>query len=279
MKILHFIHPKSVYIFLNFILLIMLSGCRKQQTSSYTTAVTDAIGQDVTKQDATVISDLTEQQEQPSMTDGQKQAFASVLEGLMQNLILPEVEREFLLDDMHEMSENLFSIYDIDRDGEQELIIIYHTGSLADEVQIIYAYDDSSGTVRKELAVWPGNIFYTNGIVKVDEAHGYGSDDVWPYRVWKYDKAEDSYCLAYVVDVWNTNIYMGNYEFPEKLDLDHDGTLYFVNDSDDRTYNEEKLMDYAEFEEWQNNLFMDLVKMEISYSNLTEENIHDKLQI
>lgn len=95
---------------------------------------------------------------------------------------------------------NGFAIYDVDLDGEEELLI-EHNSDMADSKLFIYDYDEVSCELRKIFAAYPAIKFYENGIIKAEDSHNQTSNEFWPYSLYRYDEVTDDYeKIAYVTN-------------------------------------------------------------------------------
>lgn len=77
-------------------------------------------------------------------------------------------------DNIYDISDNSFAVYDIDADGEDELLINYRTTSLGNNVFKIYGYDQVSGEVKEEFSEYPNVTFYDNGVILAQMSHNHG---------------------------------------------------------------------------------------------------------
>lgn len=209
--------------------------------------------------------------------DPVNEAYYSVLEKLYKTYTLPD-GTELGYDEITELSWNKFAIYDIDKDGKEELIVLWTTTYTAGMSGIIYGFDTASGTVRAELWEYPLQTFYDNGVVEVGLSHNHGMageiDDFWPYTLYQYDKDSDTYVVIAEVDAWNMAYYELDYDgtpFPEEFDTDGDGILYRVTAG-----GHDKLMDLEEYNNWRDSVIGGAKKVEIPFVKMTEESISGK---
>ena len=181
-----------------------------------------------------------------------------------------------------DFSGNGFAITDIDGDGREELIFNFNDTYMAAMQEIVYDYDENTHVLQTELETFfIMNTYYSNGYVKADASHNHTCDPetrgIWPYSLYKYDTATDSYINIGYVECWDELMFPTNYEgeaFPGELDADGDNLLFFVGyyskegDVIQRTY-----MDREEFETWEQTMFPDEYKIDIEYHHMTEEEI------
>lgn len=125
------------------------------------------------------------------MTAGRSEAYIFTLENLYTNRIWPDGTE---MDLMGDMSENAFAIYDIDGDGEDELIIQYISTAMAGMREAIYGYDSETGALCQKLNEFPELTFYDNGFIRADASHNQSDDpEAWPYTMYQYKKETNTY--------------------------------------------------------------------------------------
>ncbi len=129
---------------------------------------------------ATVTGTPAEPNKPADNRDDMYHAYFTALENLLKNHILPDgIDAGEQLGDM---SENKFAVYDVDNDGKEELIVLYSTTITAGMGGYIFAYDSEAGALQTELHEFPSLTFYNNGIVKALWSHNQGrAGDFWPY--------------------------------------------------------------------------------------------------
>ena len=200
-----------------------------------------------------------------------KAAFISALEGICRNQVFPD-GREFQYDASTNGEGNQFAIYDIDFDGKEELIIQYTTTYTAGMVEVIYDYDSKTKLLKEELRSFPSLTYYNNGIVSADWSHNQGLaglGDFWPYTLYQYKQESDTYIEIASVDAWNKEQANEDYEgnpFPDELDIDGDGFIYFV--TAEGTYAQNTVVDGEEYERWRSSLLGNAKKIEVPYQTL-----------
>lgn len=201
-------------------------------------------------------------------------AYRSVLEGIYSEHIFPG-NKDYGYDELFDITTNQFAVYDIDKDGAEELIIAYTTTYNAGMVTIIYDFDEDFGKVREELAEYPSLTFYDNGAVQADLSHNHGlGGEFWPYTLYQYDQETDTYTVAAEVDAWDKSYVEKDYEgnaFPQEADTDGDGIVYYIMTNG--IYEHKDPVDLEEYEQWRNSCIGGAAQMKIPFANLTEENI------
>lgn len=212
---------------------------------------------------------------QPEGT-GRMAAYAAALEGIYVDHVFPD-GRACDSTGGDEMSQNKFAVADVDFDGEQELIIVYTTASMAGMGEYIYDYDPVSGKLREEFYEFPLVEYYDNGYIEAEASHNHGMapdlDDFWPYGLYRYEQESDTYVLLNLVDAWHRTYaekdYMGN-PFPDEIDEDGDGIVYYLMSEDGET---EMYLDKTAYEQWRAQWLDGAKKLEIPYLSMTRENI------
>lgn len=139
---------------------------------------------------------------------------------------------------------NNFSIYDVDNDGIDELVVEINNASAADKITVIYQYDISTNKFIREASFYPGAEFYYNDIVFDQWSHNQGVGNfIWPYSVYLYDREQDTYNFICQVDSWNKEIKEEG--FPIHKDLDEDGNVVVISKADGIIY-----LDNKEYYSW-----------------------------
>lgn len=176
---------------------------------------------------------------------------------------------------MEAAANNSFSIIDVDGDGKEELLLIWDYASMAGTVGYVFGYDN--GEVYEELATFPILTFYDNGIVEVSWSHNQGlAGDFWPYDVFRYDAENDVYQYFCGVDAWDKSMREENEQgdyFPDDIDSDGDGIVYYLLPLDWDGHYDIPLVDGSEYEDWRNSYMDGAKEISIPVQKLTEENI------
>lgn len=186
-------------------------------------------------------------------SDAQRKAYRDALQFLYTNYALPG-GYEVGYDGISELSDNKFAIYDVDGDSSQELIIQYSTTSIAGNTCAIYDYDEATDSVKEELLEYISVSVQDNGYLIADasHAHGLGSGGIlWPYTLYWYEPATDTYEQVARVDTWEKQYYPQDFDgnpFPDAVDQDGDGVVYLLYFPDTQA---PQILDEAAFREWE----------------------------
>lgn len=201
-------------------------------------------------------------------------AYADALENLIQNQILPDgTDCE---DPLGDMSENKFSVYDVDHDGKEELLLMNINASMAGQAGYVFGYDETTKELQTELGEFPMLTFYDNGAVKAGWSHNQGlaGENFWPYSLYQYAPGTDSYELVGMVDAWDKNFSVTddqNNPFPSEIDKSGTGIVYYI--MKDGQYDTTHPVDASDYNAWINSYIGNASEIQIGYMDLTEENI------
>lgn len=231
--------------------------------------------------DAEVPSDPAPQTE----ADPRRAAFAELLRTAHDKQILPDGS---ILDgfDIEGIEKNLFALHDVDGDGREELILLWSNACMAGMTEIVYDYDEASGQVREELSEFPGVIFYDNGMAEAGWSHNQGlAGRIWPYNLYQYQPEDDRYEYVGSVDAWDRSLGEINYmengaSFPEALDADGDGLIYYLLPPDwEGQYDRAARVDGPEYQQWLDSFLADAGFQKLSFVELTGKNIAEVLGV
>ncbi len=201
------------------------------------------------------------------------QAYADALDNLGKNHIFPDGDEAAEL--TGDMAENKFVLYDVDNDGEAELLLMYNSTYMAGQVGYVFGCDAETKILQTELSEFPFLTFYENGIIKAGWSHNQGraGDSFWPYSLYQYAPETDSYILVAMVDAWDKN-YPGADDgnpFPSDIDKSGTGLVYYI--MEDGEYDTTHPVDATAYNAWINSFIGSASEIEIQYTDLTEENI------
>lgn len=213
-----------------------------------------------------------------------KHHYGEILSQITCALQLPEGDMIEAPYDMNfDMRDNSYAIFDVDGDGYEELIVSYSTASMAGMFEVIYGYNPETDTLTREFIGFPSLEFYDNGIIIAYASHNHSYGEFWPFGLYQYDSASDSYKQIAYVDTWDKTFTETLYDyeneqeipFPTDLDTDNDGTLYNIQEGDSESYS----WDYAgyqynegDYQEWYNSYMNNAQKLTPDYLSLDYEN-------
>lgn len=225
----------------------------------------------------------------PETASARNEAFAALLRQIHEEWTLPD-GTELDHPDMEAVEDNLFALFDVDGDGEQELILLWQNAIVAGQVEIVYGYDETTGEVREKLRDFPGVIFYDNGTAEAFWSHNQGwGNGFWPYTLYQYNAEAETYENAGSADAWDETLMPT--AFPHAVDEDGDGMVYvllkdnwdFVSHTTDQGeeywYYEQPPVDGAAYLEWRNGILQGADFLEFSFVTLTAENIAEVLHV
>lgn len=140
----------------------------------------------------------------------------------------------------------------------EELIVSYSNACTAGMFERVYDYDPVLGELKDEFCAYPALTYYDNGFIKADWSHNQGYGELWPFTLYRYDEESDSYVEAGTVATWDKEIreqwFSGpdGQPFPDELDTDGDGTLYYIcREGEECTYAyEDYKYNKTDYEAW-----------------------------
>lgn len=224
----------------------------------------------------------------PTVDAPAREYFVQVLKNFYYDGLLPNGEMSEEYGKGPLSGENQFAVYDVDGDGEEELVVLYNTGSMAGLTGLVMAYDpDYTGPgapLRTELQGSPMFTFYP-GAVEVGWSHNQGmaGDALWPYDLYVYDQEQDRYSQFATVDAWDRTVsevswYDGT-PFPEDVDADGDGIVYLVGeDVENGVSRQTAILDGPDYQAWRTALVGDISPLPVDFQPLTLDNINALLK-
>lgn len=203
-------------------------------------------------------------------------AFGKVLWDAYQQGVLPDGT---YLDwrSTEEAAQNDFILYDVDFDGQEELLLYWGNACTAGQKLIVFGCQD--GEVYTELYEYPAVTFYNTGTAIAEWSHNQGlsgnTDFFWPYDLYQYDSETDTYKKIADVDGWSREHPASADGFPTDIDADGDGMVYFLtlSDQDDSLHSLEHLVDGPEYESWRDSYLDGAEPLIIPTQKLTEDSI------
>lgn len=157
-------------------------------------------------------------------------AYGQVLKDALLKGVLPNGENLDWID-AEAASENQFAVYDLDGDGEEELLLRWTNASMAGTTDFVFQYDGQG--VNLEFEEFAGVQFYASGAAKADWSHNQGwAGRSWPFNLYRYDSSTGTYAEAGSVDAWDRSLFEDDETlsaaFPQAADKDGDGLVYYI---------------------------------------------------
>ena len=200
-------------------------------------------------------------------------AFSEALENLLQNRMLPD---GILSEEQDSALASRFAIFDVDGDGQDELILLNNTVTMAGTSGYVFDYEEGTEGLQTELLESVNLTFYDNGLVKAGWSHNQGlaGDHFWPYNLLQYDATIDCYRPYYIVDAWDKKYSEDNEQgepFPTEVDKSNAGIVYFIMQG--MEYDNSNPVDQSEYTAWLDQQIGSAKELELPYFDLTEENV------
>lgn len=165
-----------------------------------------------------------------------------------------------------------FAVADVDRDGMEELILLYEDGATADEVGYILGYDCETQSLFSQLEEFPAFCFLDTGDLKALSSHNQTDGALWPYSLYRYYPEEDSYRLAGHVHAADKDLLRANSreeDYPAQADASGTGTVYYIGESGWGT----QPVDASAYHTWLTGQVGKAAEVVLDYLPLTEEAI------
>ena len=178
--------------------------------------------------------------------------------------------------DTYGQESTYFALYDVDGDGQEELLLNWTGASMADTVEYIWGYGDNGTHV--ELCEFPALTCYDNGVIEAEWSHNQGpAGEFWPYFLYRYNAETDQYEICGGADAWDKSVAKTQEQgevYPDDIDADQDGVVYYLLPADwDGNYDMEPV-DGAKYRTWRESFLEGASKLDdIWFWDLKEENI------
>lgn len=203
-----------------------------------------------------------------------REAYAAVLRDLLYRSLLPDgaVADGFLED----ISLNQFSVFDVDADGSEELILLYTTAYSASMQGSLLSFDPrhtgSGNPVSIRLLEFPSFTFYDNAALRVSASHNQSWGEMWPYTLYRWTgQAYEAVALVWSDDrAVMEDAGLGE-NYPAQADTSGSGTVYYVRPAGEQV--EPRPMDVTEYRAWWDGVMGLAQALDVPYQSLTEENI------
>lgn len=253
---------KKRYFLISLIALILLAGCHSQK-------VIESRPNDFMNQEEIIPKSA----ENRSDTLERYLAYASTLENFYLDKISTYGIQSGEPVSGPDFSQNKFAIYDVDGDGKDELMIVYTTDAMAGQAEYIYGYHADTNEVFEKFVNSPFCTIYDNGVIVADLSHNQGTAGMnfWPFWLHQYNTDSQKYEQVALVDAWDKSYMEVNFDgtpFPDELDIDHDGFLYYVQKNGQET----EIMNLSEYKEWLDSYLENAKELEIPFVDYTEAN-------
>lgn len=203
-------------------------------------------------------------------------AYRKALEDIYNDHIYPNGDPVELLPG-GQMEENHFALFDVDGDGETELLYQNDDGPMASMTINIYSFDKDAGTLYLELSGFVGMTFFDSGVVRVMASHNHGlsgRDDFWPFALYQYDSGSDGYLMVGSVDAWDKEDFPEDWDgspFPDEADQDGDSMIYLLTLGGQEVTT--TTLDGPEYENWLKDYTAGAAELDIPWQAMTLENI------
>lgn len=171
------------------------------------------------------------------------------------------------------IEDNQFAIYDVNGDGVDELIVRFTTAPMAGNTEKIYEFHKADGTVKPILIASPNLTYYSDGTIKEDWSHGSGlaGEDYWPYTLYRYNVAEESFEEIAQVNMWSKAVDTVDFKgdtYPDDIDAEGAGTVFILTHQ-----GIVETISKTEYEKWLSDTVNVSAEIDIPYQALSEENI------
>lgn len=197
-----------------------------------------------------------------------RKIYAATLRNLLYSSILPDGS----IAEVAAGANSQFTVYDVDHDSREELVLLYDPGVTAAARGYIIDYDKDMEKIYIQIEEFPAFTFLSNGNLKVLSSHNQSYGDMWPYIFYKYVPESDTYELIGYVHSEDKHIFETNgfeEQYPDETDISGAGTVYYVGADSWGT----EPLDEKDYIEWLNAKRGNVEEVEIQFLVFTEENI------
>jgi hypothetical protein len=271
-------------------------GMSKEKLQNFADTFDYGILKNVIAPDFNVIAslnddDLSSDMAYSNATEADK-AYYDIVFNICYNFIWPDGELcAYSYYSGYDMQDNQFAFADVDGDGADELIVCFMASSADGFRTSIYRYDESTGTCVEELTTaprenpgnYPGITFYDNGMVSVYLAANPGRElceTIWPYSIYQWNRESKTY--DYIGTLYGLDRQLAvqaGEEYPDAADTDGYGTVYYlVDETETGSTGDSKPMSQSEYESWFEEMFGGAAAKEVTYLEMTDENISGILE-
>jgi len=201
--------------------------------------------------------------------DTREKAYAALLELFLTQRTFPDAA--FGVGPDADLSANRFAVYDIDRDGSDELLVEVTTTIEAAHILRIYDYDARTGRVYSQFDCSPTVTVYDNGVIQMYPYEYLSrSNEFRPYVLYAYDRENDRYDWVSLAEAWDSHLYP--VDFPAGIDADGDGRVYYIT-ATGFILEDSVPVDGPAYRAWLDSYLNGAVPVELPYLALTADNI------
>ncbi|MBQ9250140.1 MAG: hypothetical protein IJ179_07205 [Oscillospiraceae bacterium] len=170
-----------------------------------------------------------------------------------------------------DMAGNRFAIFDVDGDGQEELLISVEDSYMAGMRTMIYCLGENF-QLKEELGIFPSAEYYLGGLVRAYASHNQTHGVLWPYTLYRYDGAQNVYVQIASVYGWDKEYGETDYNgdpFPTAADLDGNGSVASLQDAEGQRW-----IDDSELSAWEAEQFGGSEQLVIPWQAITRENVN-----
>lgn len=206
------------------------------------------------------------------------QKYQAVLTDVLEKQVYPDGS-DCGYDGYYPLSDNCFAVSDVDRDGKEELILVFSTSTMAGMREIVYDYDENTDCVTEEYSGFPGAVYYESGLLAEGMSHNHGMapmGDFWPYMVYRYQPETDTYECIFTVDGWEKEYRSEDYDgnpYPEDVDTGKDGIVFLIMEGGDYDSSLATILGKGDYEKWREEQGLNGAAIKVTFQELTVENI------
>ena len=167
------------------------------------------------------------------------------------------------------IEDNRFAVCDVDGDGRMELLFSVENSYMAGCRTAVYRLDGFE--LQTEMVAFPVPTFYEQGVVRAFASHNHTHGEAWPYDLLRYNPDSQTYESVASVYSWDKAIADIDYDgapFPDEVDADGNGTVYFVSEGENARW-----LDDGDFDAWEQANFGTLAELTIPWLSFTDANI------
>lgn len=212
--------------------------------------------------------------------DNTKDAYTAFIKYMIDNSVEPDGLGNFFESYPDTIARNMFAVFDIDGDGDEELIIDWtNPDAMAGYTSFVLRYDLDTKEWVDELEGGGALTVFDNGVIFVGAAHNQGYGELWPYTILKYNSSNDMFEYYGSVDSEDKELVIDSMGDDSYYHYEYDptgcGTVYMF-DAKELGY-EWGYYSKEQFEELQNTLVGNASIIEIDFKYINKENLEKLL--